>query len=202
MYLCTTWAPPQHHLKTHEQGVQLEGFGLYYDTTALLMSPGTDWPSILPSQWEYLFSPRRMSEERAKAFVLRPIDGDVVYLRRGRHARVDPKTEAVHDTTATLKEITLHVSSTCRESAVSLSDMQLCVEAWHLHRGAVSEHAAPVGSAEQIPSTGPVSSPAAHLQPDRGRGCACLVALCISSSPAADTPAACFVAGLAQGTAD
>lgn len=92
--------------------MQLQGLGLYFDTAALLMNRDTDWTSMLPSQWEYLFSPRRMSEERSQAFVLRPIDGGATYLRRGKHARLDPKTEAVHDTVATLQDITLHVSST------------------------------------------------------------------------------------------
>ncbi len=104
--------PSQHHLNTIStpQGVQLEALGGYFDTDTTLLGPTTDWPNLIPSQWEYLFNPQQMSEQHPEAFVLRPIDGGAMYLRRGRRARQQPEIEAVHDAEVSLEDITLHVS--------------------------------------------------------------------------------------------
>ena len=73
------------------------------------------WTELQPGQWDELFlpsigAPEEGQETPLHTYVLRPIDGQTTYLRRGGKAR-SSEAEPVQQADVSLDAVSLHLSS-------------------------------------------------------------------------------------------
>lgn len=124
--MCLTWQT------RGAQASQLRRLALYFDVGTQLWGERTaaDWQAMSREDWDRLFeagiaesAPSSPSSPSAKepataakaggglqrTYVLKPVDGRLRYLRRGRDARKTEK-EAVQEADLDLETISLHIS--------------------------------------------------------------------------------------------
>ncbi|KAK9819963.1 hypothetical protein WJX72_004515 [[Myrmecia] bisecta] len=105
------------------KAAQLCRFALYFDVDAKLWDPEKPWDQLKPEEWDQLFlggitgasekANKGSSGEQAAAevhtYLLRPVDGQTMYLRRGRNVR-SSESEAVQEADVQLNSVSLHLS--------------------------------------------------------------------------------------------
>ena len=100
------------------QASELKRLAVYYDVHTELWKPDKPWAEMKPADWTALFQPgiAAVSEGEPQpqhTYVLKPVDGRLNYIRRGRNVRKD-ESQAIQEADLKLQAISLHVSSTCR----------------------------------------------------------------------------------------
>ncbi len=108
------------------QASQLRRFAVYFDVGKPLWQPKKAWKDMLAYDWDQLFktgiaadstrpvqgstSPRAPSGTADRMYVVKPIDGQLQYLRRGKNVR-GGESEAIQEADCHLQTIAFHVSS-------------------------------------------------------------------------------------------
>ncbi len=108
------------------QASQLRRFAVYFDVGKPLWQPKKAWKDMLAYDWDQLFktgiaadstravqgstSPRAPSGAADRMYVVKPIDGQLQYLRRGKNVR-GGESEAIQEADCHLQTIAFHVSS-------------------------------------------------------------------------------------------
>lgn len=108
------------------QASQLRRFAVYFDVGKPLWQPKKAWKDMLAYDWDQLFktgiaadtaraasgstSPREPSGAADRMYVVKPIDGQLQYLRRGKNVR-GGEAEAIQEADCHLQTIAFHVSS-------------------------------------------------------------------------------------------
>ena len=97
------------------QASELKQLSVYYDVHTELWKPDKPWADMKPDDWTALFQPgiAAVSEGEPQplhTYVLKPVDGRLQYIRRGRNVRKD-ESQAIQEADLKLHAISLHVSS-------------------------------------------------------------------------------------------
>ena len=122
-----------------EQASELRRLALYFDVGTKLWEPEEDWHKLSLDAWDALFragiaeDPAVNGEGMGNAeevgspgsYVLKPVDGRLMYLRRGREVRKS-EDEAIQEADVQLEALSLHLSSAYM--AFSLHASRLCLE--------------------------------------------------------------------------
>jgi vacuolar protein sorting-associated protein 13A/C len=97
------------------QASELKRLSVYYDVHTELWKLDKPWADMKPDDWTALFQPgiAAVSEgepQPSHTYVLKPVDGRLQYIRRGRNVRKD-ESQAIQEADLKLHAISLHVSS-------------------------------------------------------------------------------------------
>jgi vacuolar protein sorting-associated protein 13A/C len=97
------------------QASELKRLSVYYDVHTELWKPDKPWADMKPDDWTALFQPgiAAVSEDEPQpshTYVLKPVDGRLQYIRRGRNVRKD-ESQAIQEADLKLHAISLHISS-------------------------------------------------------------------------------------------
>ena len=108
------------------QASQLKRFAVYFDVGKPLWQPKKDWSEMLAYDWDQLFktgiaadSGRRLqgspsqpepSTAAGRMYIVKPIDGRLQYLRRGKNVR-QGEAEAIQEADFHLQRIAFNISS-------------------------------------------------------------------------------------------
>ena len=98
-----------------EQGSQLQRLALYFDVGSKLWRPQEEWAQLAVDTWDEFFqpgvsAPSSEAEGAPQGYVLKPIDGQLIYLRRGPNVR-QQESQAVQEADVHLQTVSLHLSS-------------------------------------------------------------------------------------------
>ena len=127
----------QHSPPDCMQASELRRLALYFDVSAELWRTEVDWKDMQPGQWDALFlpsikAPEEGQEAPAHTYVLRPLDGQTTYLRRGPKAR-SSLDEPVQQADVGLDAVSIHLSSAhpalyccCTYICMSMGRMHPC----------------------------------------------------------------------------
>jgi Vacuolar sorting-associated protein 13, N-terminal len=97
------------------QASELKRLAVYYDVHTKLWKPDTPWAAMKRDDWTKLFQPgvaaaSEGAPQPQHTYVLKPVDGRLNYIRRGRNVRKD-ESQAIQEADLKLHAISLHVSS-------------------------------------------------------------------------------------------
>ena len=108
------------------QASQLRRFAVYFDVGKPLWQPKKPWGDMLAYHWDQLFkvgiaadsgrplqgsaSQPQPSNAADRMYVVKPIDGRLQYLRRGKNVR-QGESEAIQEADFHLQRIALNISS-------------------------------------------------------------------------------------------
>lgn len=97
------------------QASELKRLAVYYDVQTELWKPDKPWAEMKRADWTALFQPGiaasgEQEQQSAHTYVLKPVDGRLNYIRRGRNVRKD-ESQAIQEADVKLHAISLHVSS-------------------------------------------------------------------------------------------
>jgi hypothetical protein len=110
------------------QASELRRLALYFDVGTKLWQPEEDWHKLPLDAWDTLFRPGIAEDPAADgegieisekgggpgsapaSYILKPVDGRLRYLRRGRDVR-QSEEEAIQEADVQLEALSLHLSS-------------------------------------------------------------------------------------------
>lgn len=93
------------------QAVQLRRFSIYFDVDQQHWEQEKAWHDLTLDDWDSFFRPgiSEDDEDLHRTYVLKPVDGRTMYVRRGRAVR-KKEDEAVQEADVALQPLTLHLS--------------------------------------------------------------------------------------------
>lgn len=99
------------------QASELKRLAVYLDVNATLWEPPKPWAQLQRTDWDDLFlgsitagsGSTAVAARVAHTYVLKPVDGQLHYTRRGRNVRRD-ESQAIQEASINLQTISLHVS--------------------------------------------------------------------------------------------
>ena len=109
------------------QASELKRLAVYLDVHTVLWTPSRRWEDMKRADWDQLFRGSIASDDGtegpgAKAdphtYVLKPVDGNLNYIRRGRNVRCG-ESQAIQEAALELQAISFHVSRECWSSSQS-----------------------------------------------------------------------------------
>lgn len=99
------------------QASELKRLAVYYDVHTKLWKPAKPWAEMKRQDWNALFQPGiaassqdgEQKQQSVHTYVLKPVDGRLNYVRRGRNVRKD-ESQAIQEADVKLHAISLHIS--------------------------------------------------------------------------------------------
>ncbi|KAK9858457.1 hypothetical protein WJX84_002370 [Apatococcus fuscideae] len=112
-------------LELLRKAAELQRYSIYFDTGRELWKQDIAWTKLKLWQWDKLFQPgisavppRGMSEPD-RTYVLRPVDAELKYIRRGKNVKRGDD-EGIQDLVLKISSVSLHVSRPQYQSIQSL----------------------------------------------------------------------------------
>ncbi len=105
-----------------EQASELKRLAVYFDVHTQLWEPPKPWAEMGRQDWDALFLPGiadgdggqgsdgTSSAAEGRTYVLKPVDGRLNYIRRGRNVRKD-ESQPIQEADVSLHAVSLHISS-------------------------------------------------------------------------------------------